>query len=364
MFKTLLRDRYLIVLFLLAVLVKLFSLNAAWVERYYTFGFYPMVSATLRTLLGWIPFSIGDILYVAAFVWLLLKAWKLVMLLKRKQARAYLSWLLLRKYLKLALLAYVVFSLFWGVNYYRQGIEEQLGLKLAPYSVQELFALTTVLQQRMNDYAEKVDSVQRLRYNNNGFLFAKGEEAYDSTQPALSFLRYRHSSIKPSLFTPVGHFFGFTGYYNPFTGEAQVKTDIPVFLKPFVVTHEIAHQLGYAKENEANFVAFLTCKSSSNVNFLYSAYFEMYRDAIFQCMMTPNKELTENLRKNISPRVKWDVRDLRLYLLQTQNFVEPLMSSAYDKYLKLNNQPKGHATYNEVVAYLIAYMKKFGAAAI
>jgi hypothetical protein len=81
-------------------------------------------------------------------------------------------------------------------------------------------------------------------------------------------------------------------------------------------------------------------------------------------MMTPDKERIDSLRKNILPRVKWDANDLHLYLLRTQNFIEPFMSSAYDKYLKLNNQPKGHATYNEVIAYLVAYMKKFGVAAI
>ena len=131
-----------------------------------------------------------------------------------------------------------------------------------------------------------------------------------------------------------------------------------------MVTHEIAHQLGYAKENEASFVAFLACKNSGDNNFLYSAYFEMYRDALFECRLTPNKEMTEMISKNIHPRVRWDIRDLRLYLLRNQNFIEPFMSGAYDSYLKLNNQPKGKATYNEVIAYLVAYMKKFGKAAI
>src|ERR1043165_8801201 len=151
---------------------------------------------------------------------------------------------------------------------------------------------------------------------------------------------------------------------HPCSAEAQIKTTIPVFLRPFVITHEMAHQLGYAKENEANFVAYLTCKASADINFPYSAYFEIYRDAIFECRLTPNKELTLALSRNIHPRVRGDIRDLRLYLLRERNFIEPFMTGMYDKYLKLNNQPKGKATYNEVIAYLIAYMKKFGKEAI
>lgn len=360
MFKTLFGDRYLLLLLAVAVFIRLFALREDWVERYYTFGLYPVLSTTLRALLGWIPFSVGDLLYIAAFVWLVFKVWKLVKLLKNRQARGYLSWMLFRKYIKLTLLVYIVFSLFWGLNYFRQGIETQLGLELKPYSVNDLFTLTTVLQQRLNHYAEGIDSLRRLRYNNNGFLFSKGIVTYQNIKNEYPYLDYSRSSIKSSLFTPVGHWFGFTGYYNPFSAEAQLKTSIPVFLKPFVVTHEIAHQLGYAKENEASFVAYLACKNTADINFLYSVYFEMYRDALFECRLTPNKELTETISNNVHPRVKWDIRDLRLYLLKNQNFIEPFMTGAYDRYLKLNNQPKGRATYNEVIAYLIAYMKKFG----
>ena len=364
MLKSLFRDRHLLFLLALAVLLRVFSLREDWVEAYYSLGVYPVIAKTLRTLLGWVPFSIGDLLYAGAFLWLIIKIWKLLKLVRRGKANEHFSWMLFRKYLKLSLLVYLVFSLFWGLNYFRQGIAKQVGIELKPYSVEDLFALTTILQQRLNSYAEQIDSVKRLQYNDNRVLFAQGGRVYQGIEKMFPYLIYSGYSIKPSLFTPIGHWFGFTGYYNPFSAEAQLKTSIPVFLKPFVVTHEIAHQLGYAKENEASFVAYLACKNSSDINFLYSVYFEMYRDALFECRLTPNKELTETIRKNVHERVKWDILDLRSYLLNNQNFIEPFMSGAYDRYLKLNNQPKGKATYNEVIAYLVAYMKKFGKGSI
>jgi hypothetical protein len=364
MFKSFLRDRKLLLLFLIAFLVKMFSLNERWVEQYYSNGIYGPVSKTLRAVLGWIPFSVGDTIYIAAGIWLVLKVWKLLQLLKKRKAQEYLSWLLLQKYLKLTLLIYIVFNLFWGLNYYRQGIGKQLDITIAPYTVKDLFELTTLLQQRVNYHALKIDSVERLQYNNNTLLFSNSIAAYKMIGREYPFLHYANPSEKPSIFTPVGKFFGFTGYYNPFSGEAQLKTSIPVFLKPFVSTHEIAHQLGYAKENEASFVAYLACKSSGNINFLYSAYFEVYRDALFNCIKTGDTVFVNRLRKNLSPRVKYDIYDLRSYLVRNRNFIEPLMSGAYDKYLKMNNQPNGKATYNEVIAYLIAYMKKLGKDAI
>src|SRR4051812_47246426 len=81
MFKRLLRDRFLLLFLVLALLIKLFSLNPSWVERFYTYGFYPFISRLLRLLLGWIPFSIGDILYLAAGLFLVAKTWKLIRLI-------------------------------------------------------------------------------------------------------------------------------------------------------------------------------------------------------------------------------------------------------------------------------------------
>lgn len=358
MFKSILRDRLLISLAIVSVLVKIFSLNPAAVEKYYTFGFYPVISSILRMLLGWIPFSVGDILYVAAFIFLVLKAWKFIRLLAKRQVKEYLSWILFRKYLKLVLWIYIVFNVFWGLNYDRQGIAHQFGLNVQQYTPADLYELTSALQQKMNFYAARVDSIKRLSLNKNKTLFREGIAAYKNAERQYSFLNYHQASIKPSLLTFLGNYFGFTGYYNPFTGEAQLKTDVPVFTKPFIVCHEMGHQLGYAKENEANFSSFLAGRVSDNVEFRYSAYYDMYGYAMSD-LFVYNLSCFIELKKSEHPQVKKDNRAYRQYLLKSKNAVEPVMSLAYDHYLKMNNQPHGKETYNEVVGWLIAYMKKY-----
>src|SRR3954463_12865359 len=106
MFKSMLRDRLLVSLFVIAIGIKLFSLNESWVERYYTSGLYPFISGALRIIFGWIPFSIGDLAYLMAFIFLVVKSWKLIRLLARRQVKEFLSWILFRKYLKLVLWIY------------------------------------------------------------------------------------------------------------------------------------------------------------------------------------------------------------------------------------------------------------------
>jgi hypothetical protein len=219
------------------------------------------------------------------------------------------------------------------------------------------------LQERLCVYGDRLDSLHRLDIGKNKFLFGEGVKAYDSVKKNFPFLAYYHPSVKPSLLTPFGHWFGFTGYYNPFTAEAQLKTSVPVFIKPFVVCHEIAHQLGYAKENEANFVGFLAARVSSDPEFVYSAYYDMYMYTTRELfMLDPQRAYL--MRLTAHPQVRKDRKTYLKYLYESRNQVEPFMTGLYDNYLKLNNQPEGTYTYDEVVSWLIAYMKKYGQEAI
>jgi hypothetical protein len=364
MLQRLLRDRKLHLLLFLALAVKLFSLREDWVERFYTRGIYPPFSRLLRALLGWIPFSLGDLLYAGAFVFLVVKVAKYLRLLARRQVQEPLFHVLLSRFLYLVLWIYLVFNLFWGLNYNRQGIATQLQLQVSAYEAADLQALSTALQGKLNGEAARVDSFRRLELvKDRHLLFREGQRAYDAATASFPFLRYRQPSIKPSLFTPVGHLFGFTGYYNPFSGEAQLKMDAPIFVKPFILCHEMAHQLGYAKENEANFVAFLTGRASPNPEFVYSAYYDVYLYAIRELARYDTAAYTA-LRTTVHPRVRIDYQAYVDYLNRSRNGVEPVMADFYDRYLRLNNQPGGKGTYNEVVAWLVAYMKKYGAGAL
>jgi hypothetical protein len=363
MIKSILRDRQLLILFFTAITLKLFTINEARVEQYYTYGVYPVISKIMRSFFGWIPFSIGDMIYLLSFVFIVLKTWKLLQLLALGKIKEYLSWTLLRKYLRLMLWIYLIFNICWGLNYNRVGIATQFGLDVQPYTLEELYTFTNLVQQRVCFYGDKVDSLNRIALRDKSYLFRQSIYAYKVADAQWSFFRYEVPSIKSSLYTPLGHLFGFTGYYNPFSGEAQLKTNIPVFLQPFVACHEIAHQLGYAKENEANFAGFLVARTASNDEFRYSAYYEIYSYAIKQ-LYKADSTSADLLLKTAHPQYRADYRTYYNYLIENRNYIEPFASRFYDNYLKMNNQSKGLMTYNEVVAWLIAYMKKYGQEAI
>jgi hypothetical protein len=47
----------------LFVMINIISYFPWFVERYYSSGMYKYLSAGLRILFGWLPFSIGDLFY-------------------------------------------------------------------------------------------------------------------------------------------------------------------------------------------------------------------------------------------------------------------------------------------------------------
>ncbi|MEO9051264.1 MAG: DUF3810 family protein, partial [Ginsengibacter sp.] len=124
-------------------------------------------------------------------------------------------------------------------------------------------------------------------------------------------------------------------------------------------THEMAHQIGYAKENEANFVGYLAAVNSKDTLFHYSAYFDLFlyanRELYYSDSVSSKKSF-----ELLSPEVKKDVQELRQFNLDHRGFLEPVITWMYGKYLKLNQQPQGMRSYNAVVGMLIAYYKKFG----
>jgi hypothetical protein len=305
-----------------------------------------------------LPVSIGDIFYGVALLGLI---YGLVSIIRRLiQKRADWPWLkqFFSRVVFTFLLIYVLFNGLWGLNYDRKGIASQLQLTVKPYTTPELTELVGRIVVRLND----LDSLARLRrtelYSSRS-LYNGAVLAYDSLAGRDVRFSYPSPSVKTSLFSGIGAYIGFSGYYNPFTGEAQVNTVTPVFTQPYTTCHEMGHQLGYAKENEANFAGYLSARSSPDAGFRYSAYFELYQYAASE-LYRRDSSLVKVFRQQLHPGIREDFKELRAYNRKYANPMESHIWKWYGGYLRANRQPQGIVTYTEVTAWLIAYAKKYG----
>lgn len=359
---------FTLVLAAIAVFIHLYSINSTRVENEYATSIYPAFSRILRYLFGWLPFSIGDILYGLVILWLICKG--VALFIPQKGDKEKLLTKIRRKFalqnfaikglklLRILLITYILFNGFWGINYNRIGIASQLHLKLDKYSLQDLKILNGLLLQKTN--AAKEDLVKaNISYPSNNQLFLKVHDAYQQVQKVYPFLKYQPVSLKPSLWSWVGNYMGFTGYYNPFTGEAQVNTLVPKFLQPFTSCHEVAHQLGYAKEMEANFVAYLSASASQDTLLHYSVYLDLFIYSNRNLFETDSTTAME-FRQQLIPEVITDLKEWRAFNKKYRSPIEPMFRWVYGVYLKQNQQPQGVLSYDEVTAFMIAYYKKYG----
>ncbi len=348
-------------LILICITINIYSNNETRVENGFSTHFYTIFSSFLRKIFGWLSFSIGDILYLLLVVFLVIKLFKVSRFIFVKKRRINIKEKLkssLASTLIFCSILYIIFNIFWGINYNRIGIAKQLDLPIEKYTLEDLKCINELLVEKINT-SKAIIEKNKEQYPSNDELFARTNNAYDLLSKKYSFLAYKNVSIKKSMWGWLGNYTGFLGYYNPFTGEAQVNTTVPKFTQPFTTCHEVAHQLGYAKEMEANFVGYLTASNYTDTLFRYSVYAELFSYANKALFSADFKQALSN-RKKLSPAVIADFKARRKFNTDHSSFAEPIISDWYSQFLKMNQQPMGILSYDEVTAFIIAYYKKFG----
>lgn len=332
--------------------LKLAANHPIWVEQFYSDGVFPIISNALRRVFGLFPFSVGDILYLLVGIVLLRWFYRRI----KTRFRHPVEWLLqMAAYFSVV---YFLFHFCWGLNYYRPPLHENLDLK-DTYTTQELIDLTEQFIAKTNRSLLKItnDRDQPVHLDRS-FSEIKNElgsnsgNALDSTTP----LMLNFNSIKPSLISLPLTYMGFSGYLNPWTNEAQVNSKLPSFRLPAVMAHELGHQLGYAKENEANFIAALATLHHPN------PYFE-YSGASFALQYTladlrkRDPKAAKSLIDQLYPGVLKNYEESNAFWRAHENPLEPVFKGFYGNYLKINNQPGGMKSYSYVVALLVNYYK-------
>lgn len=348
----------IIFLSLASISIHLYSFNELRVENGYSTHFYRYFSRFLRHIFGLFPFSIGDIFYGLLVIFLLWKLGRFLRFLFKKAAtKRFLRNSLYQLFVFLGVM-YIIFNLLWGINYNRKGIAWQLGLTMESYTSDDLRLLNEVLLQKVNDSRDIIPA-QKIEKPSKREMFNTAATAYEAVARQYPYLQNNIPSVKPSLWGWLGNYTGFTGYYNPFTGEAQVNTTVPGFLQPFITCHEIAHQIGYAKEMEANFVGYLAASHSSDPLLRYSVYLDLFVYANRNLGIL-DSAYARQVREQLHPNVRSDLEEWIRFNRKHQSWVEPVVRWVYGIYLQGNKQPNGVLSYDEVTAFIIAYYKKFG----
>lgn len=270
-------------------------------------------------ILADISFSVGDVLYVLFGMFLI---WKIILWLKTKSSIQILP--------VLKIFAFIIpcYYLLWGIQYQKRyypvpKIISYFNSEEVYQAAESVIQRTNALKLRLSktDKISKTDVIHSLQ---NAY---PGKTVY----------------IKSSLFSPLMSYTGISGYYNPFTGEAQYNPNPPKYSYCFTIAHEIGHQLGMTKEYECNFFAYQTLRNSGEVSLCYAAELFALKSLLSVNKLLPKKY--EALKKQILPSVWADLIEERIFYENYDGIFTKVFRTTNDWFLKMNGEA-GQISYS------------------
>ena len=308
-----------------------------WIDHYYGNTLYPWLQSARTYFLKRLTFSFGDLIYAALLLGLL------ALVIHHRKKLFQNLWERLFQLIALLAVIHLFFQLSWGLNYYRTPLAVQQNIP-STYEAWELETTIDILIQKtemLHDQLSTSDSIQ--------VVFPLRKQDY------LRLLG--NTPAKKSLWSWPLTYMGYAGYLNPFTGEAQVNSLLPMLSFIHTTAHEKGHQEGIAAENEANFYAFLTTYQHNNKHIRYAAYCFALRYC-WSALYRLNPGCSEEKIQRVRPGIRKEYQAQQAFWNAHGNPLQPILAKVYDRFLKANGQAAGRNSYSQVVTLLVAYQSE------
>ena len=311
-----------------------------------------------------VRFSVAEVLIaIAVILSLVYIIYTIVLMIRRPQRMRRLYRFALTCLTAFAVI-YGGFCLLWGAYYYSADFEDQSGIRGAPASVEQLAAVTRWFTDLLNRYDAQVRRGESgLFCESTDGIFDRSPTLYAAVEAELPCLRGDALRAKPVFFSRVMSYINFTGFFFPFTGEANVNTDSPACYLPATIAHELAHQRGVAEEDEANFVAVLACLESGDPVFCYSACMLAYTHLGNALYAADYDAWLENYQR-LGDGPRRDMEENNRYWARFETPVSTVSDHVYTGFLHSYGQTLGLKTHGKCVDLLIAYYYKTAVEAI
>lgn len=342
-------------------LQRLLSFMPELVERFYSSFIFQYIARIIAIANKPFGFSLSEmglvVLAILLFIWLLWVA--------QKAWNGYISPLDLIAYLLYRAIwaggaVMLLFLILWGFNYQRQPLATNLKLEGRETRPGELEAICALMISRLNASYDAA-RVKQDWSNEKGMPLSRKQlyEALEASYQSLSILgRASQGGFgppKPLTLSPLLSRFGISGIYSPFTGEANYNEEAPACDLPYVIAHEKAHQRGFAREDEANFVGFLACVNATDPFVRYSGYLQAM-PRVMNVLATTNEDEYRVLLTRIGQGARSDLQTRAAFWhMRESRVLGEVARKTNNTYLKANRVRSGIANYDEVTALIINY---------
>ena len=340
----------------------LYSYFPNYGEAFYSASLNKFFIQLLSKLTGVFPFSVHELLVYALI--LFIPCFLIRSFIKgRKCSEGWkvflLSWLFK---IGVCLSTFVfVFISFWGLNYSRPSLNQHYGFYHGLHTEEELATLYGFLITKCNELREDLPHDENYVFTleeDTKETFKRASLGYQEAAKLFPTLSGDYGLPKPVLVSQLMSYTGTMGTYSPFTGEANINTSIPDFWLPSTTTHEMAHQRGYALEEDANFIAFLTCSLHPDRDFQYSGYL-LALVHTESALWAINKDRVLALRPTLSFKVQVDLNYNNTFWSPYEGWIQDVSSQINDSYLKANGVADGEKSYGRMVDLLLDYYETY-----
>ncbi len=329
----------------------------AIVEQYHARGLFRWLSVPISWLTSLIPFSLTEaalILGIPAIL-ILFVIW-LVRLFRRPGKMARFA-RLLRGLAWTLSIVYLLFMLLHGLNYARLPVAESFGLPARERTADDLAETaawlakeTTILRARVQENGQGVFQL-RSGIADTLKTAADGYAAAGKEYPLLAGIHLRPKGV---LLSHYWSYTGITGMYVPLLVESNINIDVPEYSMPETVLHEIAHTRGFAREDEAGFIAFLAGLAHPNADFAYSVLL----DATIRCLnalYSADQDVYKATATLLDDAVWRDISAGNAYWKQFEGPVQEASTQVNNAYLQANLQQDGVRSYGRMIDLVLAW---------
>lgn len=353
-----LRRLYLLLLVPIAIITVLFaSKYPQLTEQYFSQGLYLIIVPALTSLSGLFFVSLAEVaLIVGILSFLLYTARTVRAAVKDRDRRVYTLYTYVVNLCVIASVLYAGFVFLCGINYHRLPFADTAGLTVRDSSAAELDALCQELATAANAQVKLVSVGQ----DGTTTIAATDFEAATAAVNAMKnmskdypFMRGLYSVPKPAAFSSMLSYAHISGIYVPYTFEATYNNQVPDFSLPATMCHELAHQRGFMREDEANFIAYLACRSSENSYFNYAGTLHALSFSL-NWLREENSERYYDMYESLDDTIKADFAAYNRFWQSHEGAVSQVSASVNNAYLMANSQSDGVQSYGRMVDLLLA----------
>ena len=148
---------------------------------------------------------------------------------------------------------------------------------------------------------------------------------------------------------------GTTGIFIAFTGESSISSTTFTASVPFTMCHEIGHRMAFARENEANFAAFLACEASDYARFTYSGYYTAFLYC-YNALRKVDAAAANEVWSGACSELRADCAAANSHYKKVEDQkVSQVTDKIYNSYLQTVGVESGRQSYGEVVDLLTAW---------